>query len=451
MKTLLIIPPFYRLLGGRNNWVNLGPAYIAATLDKHGYEANVYNSDQVDGGKDLNLREVFEGNQIYASIMKDDNHPLWKEIVDTVKGYDPDVVGMSINFTMIAKAAAKIAKLIKQWNKKLTIVAGGPHVTVAPFDVLKDDNIDLIVRHEGELAMLDLVSGKDINTIPGLSYKDIKGNLIQNKERALLENLDSLPFPRLDLQLKKIANPENNFGVMAISRGCPFQCTFCASPSIWQKKVRYRSVRNVIKELKWRKEEYGIRKFYFSDDNFNLDKQGTIDLCREMIRNKLDIEWICEAQVKTFTREVLEAMKDAGCKRLKLGIESGNNRILKLMKKGTTKEEMRKVVRLIKEVGIDFTAYILIGMPTETKEEMLETYSFVEELDPLYISLSVASPQYGTELFKIMQEMKINFTKEDWLEHFHQSYSTILNNEVDEAIINKFLSFNEEKGFARSI
>ena len=147
----------------------------------------------------------------------------------------------------------------------------------------------------------------------------------------------------------------------------------------------------------------------------------------------------------------MEVMKAAGCKRVKLGIESGNDRILKMMKKGTSRQEIRAVVDLIKEVGIDLTIYILIGMPTETRAEMLETYSFVEELDPSYISLSVASPQYGTELFEMMREMNINFSKNDWLEHFHQSYATILNSEVDEVIINKFLSLDEKKGFARSI
>lgn len=451
MKILLIISPFYRLLGGRNNWVNLGPAYIASLLAKYGHEVKVYNTDQVNDGKDLNLREVFEGNRIYTQIMADDNHSLWKEILGTVKEYNPDIVGMSINFTMIAKAACKIAGFIKQWNSKVTIVAGGPHVTVAPQDILKDENIDLIVRNEGEYTMLELAEGKDVRKIQGLSYKDSEGNFIHNKERPLIENLDEFPFPRLELQLKKIPNHENNFGVMATSRGCPFKCIFCASPAIWKNKVRYRSVPNVIDEIKWRYNEYGIKKYYFSDDNFNLDKKRTIQLCREIVNNKLDIEWICEAQTKGFTREVLEVMKAAGCKRVKLGIESGSDRILKLMRKGTTKKEIREAVRLIKDVDIDITAYILIGMLTETKAEMMETYDFVKELDPSYISLSVASPQYGTELFEMMQKMNINFTKDDWLEHFHQSYSTVLNKEINEEIIKKFLQLNEQKGFARSI
>ena len=446
-----MIPPFYRLLGGRNNWVNLGPAYIASMLDKHGFEVKVFNTDQIDDGRDLNLREVFEGNRIYTSIMADDRHPLWEEILDTVKEYNPDIVGISINFTMIAKAASKIARLIKQWNPGVTIVAGGPHVTVAPDETLKDENIDFIVRHEGEYTLLELAQGKDAREIEGLGYKDDSGRLVHNKERVLIKDLDELPFPKLHLQLKEIAHPEDNFGVMATSRGCPFKCIFCTSPTLWKGRVRYRSVQNVIDEIKWRFTEYGIKKYYFSDDNFNLDKKRTIRLCQEIINNGLDIEWICEAQTKTFTREVLEIMKAAGCKRVKLGIESGNDRILKLMKKGTSRQEIRTVVDLIKEVGIDLTIYILIGMPTETRAEMLETYSFVEELDPSYISLSVASPQYGTELFEMMREMNINFSKNDWLEHFHQSYATILNSEVDEVIINKFLSLDEKKGFARSI
>jgi anaerobic magnesium-protoporphyrin IX monomethyl ester cyclase len=170
-----------------------------------------------------------------------------------------------------------------------------------------------------------------------------------------------------------------------------------------------------------------------------------------MMATGLNLEWICEAQLKSFTREVVEAMRAAGCRRIKLGVESGCNRILKLMKKGTNKDMIRKVVRMIKDVGVEVTLYVLIGMPTETREEMMETYELMEELDPTYVSLSVASPQYGTPLFGMMQEMNIPFTKDDWLEHFHQSYSTILNPNVDEAIISKFLDLNERKGFRRTI
>lgn len=215
--------------------------------------------------------------------------------------------------------------------------------------------------------------------------------------------------------------------------------------------MRFRSVDNVVEEIEKRYYDFGVNKYYFSDDNFNLNKDRTIKLCNAIIDSKLDIEWICEAQLTTFDREILEAMKDSGCKRVKLGIESGNDRILTLMKKRTTKDQIRKVVKLIKDVGIEITAYFLIGMPTETGDEILETYYFAEEIDPEYISLSVASPQYGTPLFTMMEEMGLQFTIEDWLEHFHQSYKTILNGNVSKDIVEKFLRLNERKGFARTI
>jgi anaerobic magnesium-protoporphyrin IX monomethyl ester cyclase len=451
MRTLLIVPPFFRLLGGQNNWVNLGPAYLGAMLDSHGFEVKIYNTDYLDENKDLNLREVFEGNKIYREIMADENHPLWKEILDEIKAYNPDLVGISINFTMIAKASGKIAKLIKEWNPNVKIVVGGPHATIVPDETLSDENIDFLIRHEGEYALLELVQGKDHREIEGLGYKDDNGKLIHNPDRNMIENLDVLPFPKLELQLKDVKVPEENFGVIATSRGCPFQCIFCASPGIWKGGVRYRSIKNVMKELRWRYENYGVKKFYFNDDNFNLNKERTFDLCNAIMEEGLNIDWICEGQIRTITREILEVMKAAGCKRLKLGIESGNNRILKLMKKGTTKEQIREKIKLIKEVDIDLTIYIIIGMPSETKEEMMETYDFVEEIAPSYLSLSVASPQYGTTLFDMMQETNISFTKDDWLEHFHQSYKTILNDKVDDEIIDKFLSYNDKKGFARTI
>lgn len=451
MRTLLIIPPFYRLLGGCNNWVNLGPAYIGAILDNHGFEVKIYNTDQVDNAKELNLREVFEGNNTAKSILNDGDHPLWREIIETVKDYEPDIVGISINFTMIAKAGLKIAELIKQWNPIIKVVVGGPHASVVPNETLSDENIDFLVRYEGEYTMLEFIQGKDIASIEGLSYKDSSGRIIHNADRKFIEDLDKIPFPKLELQLKKIPDPKNNFGVITTSRGCPFSCVFCISPKLWGKNVRFRSINNVTEEIKGRYYNYGTKKYYFSDDNFNLERERAIMLCREIIKNNIDIEWSCEAQIRNLSKDVLVAMKDAGCKRIKLGVESGNDRILKIMKKGTTKEQIRKVVELIKEVGIDITVYTLIGMPTETMDEMLETYYFIEELNPSYVSLSVASPQYGSELFDIMQDGGISFSKRDWLEHFHQSYKTVLNSEVNKDIIDKFLSFNEEKGFARTI
>ena len=451
MKILLIRPPFYRMIGGRNNWVNLGLGYLAAVLNKHGFEVKVYNADHVDNGKDLNLREVFKGKDIYNEIIKDKEHPLWKEVMDEIKEYQPDLVGFTINFTMTAKIVEKLADYVRDWNPNVKIVVGGPHVTILSEMTLSYVNYDYAIRHEGEYSLLELAQRVNVNEIKGLSLKKENGEIQHNPDRDLIEDLDLLPFPDIRLQLKNIEDPTENYGVITTSRGCPFSCIFCSSPGIWKKKVRYRSVDNVIEEIKMRYYDYGVKNYYFSDDNFNLDKTRTIKLCNAIIENKLDIEWMCEALLNTFDREMLEVMKAAGCKRVKLGIESGNDRILKLMKKNTNKEKIRKKIKLIKEVGVDITAYFLIGMPTETKEEMLETYYFAEEIEPEYISLSVASPQYGTPLFGMMQDMGIPFTVEDWLGHFHQSYKTILNDNVTEDIIEKFLTFNEKKGFARTI
>ena len=173
-------------------------------------------------------------------------------------------------------------------------------------------------------------------------------------------------------------------------------------------------------------------------------------LCNEMKELTFKIEWICEAQLGSFTRSILRLMKEAGCVRVKLGIESGTDRILKLMNKPFTKKIIREKVALVNDVGIECTAYALIGMPTETKEEMLETYRFIEDLDPKYISLSVAAPQPRTSLFEQAKEQGI-ISEEDFFKRSHQSFSSSLNSEVDDEVINKFIAFNEKKGYARSI
>ena len=451
-RVLLVVPPFYRMLGGHNNWITLGAAYLGAVLHKEGHYVRIYNVDHVDGGHDLNLSEVFNGYQRYRQLIDDPQHPLWAEIRREIENFAPDWVGISINFTMIARVCEMIADIVKDVDRRTRIVVGGPHATLLPSATLEYESFDYLVRGEGEYALLELVDGEKIEKIKGLSYKKPDGSLVHNPDREQIENLDELPFPDIRLQLKEIRDPNDNFGVIAASRGCPYNCSFCASPRLWNRRVRFRSVGNVLEEIRARYAQYGVRKYYFSDDNFNLNRRYALDLCQQIIASGLKIDWICEVNAKAWSKELAETMKAAGCKRVKMGVESGCDRILRLMQKGTTRGEILKAVRIIKEAGLGITVYFLIGMPTETREEMMETYRLAQEIDTEYISLSVATPQYGTPLYEtLMKENSMEFGTEDWVRHFHQSYRTILNENVTPEIVDMFLDLNVKKGFARRI
>jgi radical SAM superfamily enzyme YgiQ (UPF0313 family) len=317
-----------------------------------------------------------------------------------------------------------------------------------PEETLGED-VDYVVRYEGEVPFAQLCDYSLKHVIKGLTYR-VDGHVVSNPDGPFFYDLDSLPFPDITLQLLPISDPENNFGVIATSRGCPFQCTFCSSPCLWKRQVRFRSVGNVIDEMVGRREEHGVERFYINDDNFNLRPDRTIELCQQMYECMPGIRWICEAQLKNLNRGMLWNMKRAGCVRMKLGVESGSDRILRRMKKPFTKSEIRDKVRMIRDAGIKYTVYALIGMPDETEEEMIETYEFMEELDPEYISLSVVAPQPGSELFEEVRKKEL-FSEDDFHTRSHQSYSSSINPYVSKKVIDRFLAFNDSKGFARSI
>jgi len=189
-----------------------------------------------------------------------------------------------------------------------------------------------------------------------------------------------------------------------------------------------------------------VRKFYFSDDSFNLDINYGKKLCRAIIDSNLKIQFFCEANIAPFDKELMELMKEAGCIRLKFGMESGSKRILKLMRKGINTAQIRETCSLARQVGIPFTLYIMIGMPTETVEEMHQTLDLAREVDADYVSLSVATPQIGTELYEMAAAMGIQPPPESWESFYHQSKGTVLNGNVTPSLIKKFLALNEEEG-----
>ena len=444
-KTLLVVPPFYRLMGGRNEWIHLGLSYVGAVLNRNGHEVKIYNTDHSSEDEDIDLRGAFDAYDSYRKIANNPHHPMWQEILEGIEQYSPDLLGISIVFSATLKSVENIARMVKQHNRLMKIVVGGPHATLAPDETLKSEFFDYLVRGEGEYTLLELVEGRDPADINGLSYKDDQGRIRHNPDRRFIDNLDELPPPDPHLQLIPLGDLNENFGVIATSRGCPKRCVFCSSPRLWSRKVRRRSISNVIAEMSQRYHECGVRKFYFSDDSFNLNKNYAKELCRAIVANNLKIEFYCEANIGSFDRELMELMKEAGCIRLKLGMEAGTDRILKLMRKGITVSQIRETCSLAKEAGVDYTLYVMVGMPSETLEEMHQTLELSRELDAKYVSLSVATPQIGTELSDMAVAQGIKIPPEScWESFYHQSTSTVLNSNVNAALIDEFLALNGE-------
>jgi len=194
-----------------------------------------------------------------------------------------------------------------------------------------------------------------------------------------------------------------------------------------------------------------VKRYYFCDDNISINKRFTKALCGGIVARGWDLAWSCEARVKSFDEETLRLMKQAGCRRIKLGVESGSDKVLKFMKKGITVKDVRQTVGLINTVGIDLTIYVLLGMPVEEPEDIEMTYRLLEEIEPAYVSLSVATPHIGSELWDIMKGSNIDFPEELWTDYYAQSSSTILNKHVTKDVVDRFLKLNERETVSREI
>ena len=445
-KILLVNPPFYRLMNSHFNGLSLGMGYIAAVLSKNGYEVKIYNADYESSENYANQREIFESYDNYKKILFNLSHPLWLEVKETIESYSPDFIGITM-LTGTYKSAENIGKIAKELNEEVVVVVGGTHPTILPEETIKNDYFNYVVRGEGEYTFLDLANGVRIDDIQGLTYINERGRIVNNPDREFVEDLDSLPFPSRDIYLNDTRNMD--YGYIMTGRGCPFECTFCASKKVWKGHVRFRSPENVVEEVKHVYDKYGTKFFYFVDDTFTLNKKRTKKICELLIESDLDITWICDTRVDTINEELLRLMKESGCVRVKIGVESGSDRILRMVRKKITKKQVRDSVSLIKKAGINLTIYLMIGFPTETEEEIQETLDFARELEPTYYSLSILAPYPGTEIYDDVIRSGVTLPNEHWEYFFHQSKDMILTDNIDKNLIEECLSLNEKNGKVR--
>lgn len=343
-KILLINPPWYRLFGEESPSSPLGLCYIGAILEQNGYDVSIYNGDFTKSG--IGLPSASKKTRMYDTylrVLRDLQHPIWGEVRSLVSQQKPDVVGISLR-TSAYGSALNVSHIIKGIDSSIPIVWGGVHPTVLPEESLKNSQVDIVVRGEGEYTMLDLVKNnmERLESIPGISYKK-DGQIIHNAERALIHNLDDLPFPARHLIIDWKSCPPEALGNIFATRGCPYSCVFCASNKVWSRRVRYRSATNVISELQQLRQKFGVRQFSFEDDSFTVNKKLVSDFCNTLIKEGFKIRWRCETRVDLVTKDLVEQMKKAGCEEIFLGLESGSPETLQRIKKGITVEQLKMI------------------------------------------------------------------------------------------------------------
>jgi len=298
----------------------------------------------------------------------------------------------------------QLAAKIKAANPRIKIAFVGPHVTVLPDRTLKDGSaIDFICRKEFDFSVVEFAQGKPLEEILGISYRK-NGSVVHNPDRPQIQDLDALPHVTdvyyRDLDPRRYTVPFLLYPYVSLytTRGCPAQCTFCLWPQTTSGHAwRKRSSDDVAREMAKAKEYWPwVREFFFDDDTFNIQKARTVELCAKL--KPLGLTWSCTSRVTT-DFETLKAMKEAGCRLLIVGYESGDQQILKNIKKGATLERARQFTKDCHKLGLVIHGDFIIGLPGETRETINNTIAFAKELDVETIQVSVAHAYPGTELY----------------------------------------------------
>ena len=346
-----------------------------------------------------------------------------------------DVIGIQI-FTFHVASVRDYIKVAKEILPGAKIILGGPHPSCSPYNIFDFfSDIHWAFKGEAEIGLsqlLDFISSNrtsadNLSGIPGLVWRN-RGETIVNPQ-IFVEDLDQFGIPSWDL-LRPDKYPLAPHGAffknypiapIIVTRGCPFSCTYFAGYLVSGKKIRRRSVDKVIEEIKILYHKYGIREIHIEDDNFTMYNDLVYDFCKKLKENNLKITWTCPNGVRldTLTKDLLITMKDAGLYSISVGVESGSDRILRDMKKSLTKEKTREKVQLIKDCGLEVSGFFIIGYPTETREDIMETINFARSMDLKRAGFSLFKPFPGTEATRQLiekGELK-EMSDEDWA-HF---------------------------------
>jgi hopanoid biosynthesis associated radical SAM protein HpnJ len=341
----------------------------------------------------------------------------------------------------------RVAEAIKAQRPDTRIGLVGAHAAVLPTETLKaSPAIDWVGRKEFDFTCQEVAEGRDLTSIAGLSYRDPDGRIRHNPERDLIANMDALPWVadvyKRDLQIEKyfIGYLLHPYLSLYTGRGCPAQCTFCLWPqTIGGHKYRVRSAQNVADEMAYMKRLFPqVKEFFFDDDTFTANLPRAREIARKLA--PLGLTWSCNSRAN-LDADTIRQMKDGGLRLFLVGYESGNESILRNIKKGVTLDEMRRFTRACHQAGVVIHGTFVLGLPVETHETIEESIRFAQELDVFSIQVSLAAPYPGTELYEqarlngwFAKREKTDILHEDGFQDSSLQYPDLSKEEIFEAV-----------------
>lgn len=412
LRTLLIFPPLTALPSDYPTPdPPLGLAYIAAILEKHGFDVKILDVfaeglNNIEQKYDEYIRVGMSVNNIKNYLLK----------------YNPTLVGISCAYTAHVRDTIEIARIVKETIPHSIVMLGGAHATSEAELLLKNRNIDLVVMGEGEMTVLALAkvlqSGGDMTNVNGISIR-VGERIIRTLPRPYINNLNELPFLAwhllpMEIYLRRqtatrsytMRLPRTN---IITSRGCPYHCIFCSVHSIWGHKWRARSPENVVAEMKFLVEKYGIREFYILDDNMTIQRKRVMEICNMMINSNLNVKWATPNGVAVWTldKELLLKMKESGYYRLTLGIESAVEETLKLIGKPVNLQKANQIIKISNKIGLWTYSTFIFGFPDEEMSSIIKTINFAKESWLDFTAFYIATPYPGTKLYNAFQKYNL--------------------------------------------
>lgn len=383
MKILLIFPRISFESFPSYTHPKLGLMYIASYMKKHGY-------------KDVKIIDL--------DLLTWDFHTFCGK----VKEYSPDLVGIQCMTTHL-ESAYRICRFVRTSLKNTKIVLGGAHFNYQPENIFNYFDIDFVVRGEGEKTFLELIQSirepSHYKNIKGLVFRDLSGTVVRNEDRELNHELDDLPFPDYDDLYEGhpfYGPPYSKTGrmvTMMTSRGCPFRCAFCDAPNIHGKKVRSRSVDNVLDEMKFLQKKYAVNEFLFKDSNFHMSNKWVAEFAEKITRGNINISFFANYRAEVVSEEFVEPLKQAGCSLIFCGIESVDPSVQKILGKNTSMSQMLRADESIKKYDIKRMYSFMFGSPDDTVESLRASIDFAIRTNPflIFVNPTVAFP--GTALY----------------------------------------------------
>jgi len=331
------------------------------------------------------------------------------ELDEVLTDLQPDIIGVTATMPLTGEAM-RVARVCRSLLGEALLVAGGPQPTIWPHVFL--DDFDLVVRGEGEIAFAEIVNcwpGRDYHHIDAVCG-DLNGRMWISERIARLEHLDRLAFPSRSAATEygEYVFKGKALAPVVTSRGCPFECIFCAK-EVSGGNIRYRATENVVAELLSIRAETGISCFQFRDDTFTLDRLRAMRLASEIMEADSSVSWLCNTRADALDRELVRHLAACGCKRISMGVEAASDALLELLRKGQSVKELRAATEWCHENGVSVKHYYMVGIPSQTLKDAEDTARFIRVTRPDEIYCSVFMPYPGSAAWSLADELGIRF------------------------------------------